>query len=172
MKPAELLDKAQTGDVLLFRGAGFSSTAIRVLTGESFGHVALLVNVAGQLLLAEFTGEGYSLAPVLELLKKHEGARVYLGIAPDMIHAKRYEVESVALEIMKHPERQHYGFLNLPRVWLDQLTGSDDGEEKGDLVCSTFVELAWRAAGFHFPNTPDPGDYLDYCRSLYPLELT
>jgi hypothetical protein len=167
VKLGQLIQTARTGDVLLIQGEGFCAEAIRMLTGESFSHVAVLAWVNNQLLVAEFTGAGFSLIPVAKRLPQYEG-KVHLGIAPDIVHHHLEHVMGVLEAFRDDPTKQEYGYLSLPAVLLAQYTGGDI--DSGKKVCSTFAEACWTAAGYQFSQTPDPGDFLDYCQCIYPIE--
>jgi len=51
----ELVNNAQTGDILLFTGTQMSASLLRGLTGSKYDHVAMLVKYpnTGQLVLFE-----------------------------------------------------------------------------------------------------------------------
>ena len=45
MTEADLMDKAQTGDILLFRGNRASTAITRAITSSQFDHVAIIVRL-------------------------------------------------------------------------------------------------------------------------------
>jgi len=61
-----------------------------------------------------------------------------------------------------------YGYLSLLKVWLAQVTRLNAPVRT--LVCSTFVQRCWQAAGYRFRRTADPGDYLELCAAVIPIE--
>lgn len=157
----EMRDKACNGDVLLLEGHGWVGTLIRVLTGQSFSHVALLLWIDNGLWVAEMKElHGYRLMPASHWLENTmHGAHVYWGAAPDMVRTRHIVVKEEAFKY----RNQRYSYISLFTVWLSQILRRKVASK---LVCSTFVQRVWSACGFQFEQTPDPGDYLHLCSSV------
>ena len=169
MDYSALRQMAASGDVLIVRGGRL----IRILTAESFSHVALLVWEAdcGGLWVYEFveTG-GYQAMPFSQWLALREGQAVFYGQAPDIVRAHpALVVEAAHAYRAKHPLRRWYGWLSLPKVWLSQLIGRRVPVRT--TVCSTFVQHIWERAGYDcMGRTADPGDIAMECNHLIKID--
>jgi hypothetical protein len=163
-----MLQTVQTGDVLLVKGNGLISKFIRVLTGESYSHVAMLcVNDLGHVCVREFVeGTGYKFTPsVLMWMQKREGQEIFYGEAP--IELDRYKT-SVASS--NFPFSESYGYASLFKVLAGQIFNVKFTTRQK--VCSTYIQHCWETGGFKdFDATADPGDIANYCECVAPLEV-
>ena len=150
---------AQTGDVLLVDGNGI----VRIFTAESQSHVALLVRLE-ELTVFEFVETcGFREVPLSQWLEERKDENIVLGIAPSM---DREAVKQFALSFRnKKKLGLMYGWVSLIKVWLAQVFNRLIPVRM--LVCSTFVQAAWKAGGYHLERTADPGDIARHCRSLH-----
>lgn len=158
---------AETGDLILVKGEGFFSDVIRMFTGESFSHVALLARFNDDVKIVEFVGSGFAVNDCDEKYFKDD-ASYYFCKAPHIIHKNIQEVMGIIQAYVSDKDRQSYGYETLPLVWMSQLMDSSFVSDRK--VCSTFVQRCWEEAGFKFPNTPDPGDFVEYCEVIFPIE--
>lgn len=159
----EFLLTAQTGDVL----ATCSNTFVRVLTGESFSHVAMVLKNKDNLFVAEqVETHGYRIVTLEEWIKGK--AQFTFAQAPKDIRG--------SLEVFRaaytYPEKisSHYGWLTLFVVWLSQLTGIKF--PKYHDVCSTFIARMWAAERVIFMGNPDPGSIVRACEPRYTVNLS
>lgn len=161
----EVHAKARHGDVFLVQGRGLVSWLIRVLTGESITHVAVILRPGNNSLMSgdglwvaemrEF--KGYQLVPARKWVSKAlKQGRLWYGVAPEIVRGNGTTVERVAVSSQHQP----YSYRTLFRVWLSQLIGR---KVPGALVCSTFVQKVWEACGVQFEKTADPGDIWAKC---------
>lgn len=173
MTQAELEQRARTGDVLLVKKEGIISSAIRVLTGESYGHVACLirgVHTGGAVRIAEFVeGVGFQEMSLWRWLLDRQGQKVFYGVAPAVVHLAEADVWGTAAAYRDACFfTRSYGYLSLVKVWLSQLINRRIPVRQK--VCSTFVQDLWRAGNYDLiPTTADPGDIAEHCRSLHRL---
>jgi len=165
----EMRTRALSGDVILLEGTGFVSKAIRVLTGQSISHIALLVWMEGGLFIAEMVeGNGYVITPASQRLKTLKGI-VYFGAAPKVVTVEPEKVLAQVLEYRADKKKQQYGYLSLLKVWWAQLVHKSYTPTRK--VCSTFVQETWQECGFTFAQTADPGDFMGHCRYVVKMEV-
>ncbi len=163
---AALRDEMRSGDLFLVEGRGVISTLIRVLTGQQLSHVALLVWIDGGLWVAEMREfVGFQLRPASLWLEDISGAghTVYYGRAP-----RRVRESPLVKETALGFRSQGYGYLSLLQVWWAQLRRTR--LRPRGVVCSTFVQRCWEAAGIAFSQTADPGDFLRLCDGIEAIE--
>lgn len=157
-------EQTMTGDLLLLEGRGLFSVLIRVLTGQQISHVAMLVWIEHGLWVAEMRNAGYTLTPASQRIPEmHDSGQVYWGPAPRKV---RLQYENVTTKVLSF-RGSRYSWWSLLTVWASQVTKR---RLPGRLVCSTLVERAWRAGGFEFTRTPDPGDFMHLCQRVHPIE--
>ncbi len=163
---AWLRANAGSGDVLLVESRRVGGTAIRMLTGQQFSHVAMLIWNEGGLWVAEMLGRGgYTLTPASERLPEMcKGAHLYFGEAPEAVTTQPGIVTRTALKY----RGSRYSWWTLISVWFSQVTRS---KTPNGLVCSTFVQRVWEACGITFSQTADPGDFLGLATSVSRIEI-
>jgi hypothetical protein len=168
MTYSEMRQLAQTGDVLLVEGKGFFSKMVRVVTGESISHVALLFWLDGGLFVAEMIeGKGYQIMPASQWFPRAAGP-VLFGAAPVSVQSRGDTILAIIASYRDTKKKQRYGYLSLLKVWWAQITGQQIKVHQR--VCSTFVQDVWEQCGFHFAQLADPGDYLALCRYVCAVE--
>jgi uncharacterized protein YycO len=77
------------GDVLLFRGRGLASQAIRIVTRSPYSHVGLVYPFEGRVFCMEAVGVGVRLILMSELMKRYHGGIDYFevsGASPEQRH--------------------------------------------------------------------------------------
>lgn len=165
---SEMRLSAKTGDLLLVKGKGFFSQMVRVVTGESISHVALLFWLDGGLFVAEMIEDnGYQILPASQWFPGAAGP-VLFGCAPKVVQDCPKTILGTIARYRDDKKRQRYGYLSLLKVWWAQITGKQIKVHQR--VCSTFVQDVWEQCGFHFQQTADPGDYLGLCRFISAME--
>lgn len=170
MTYAEIKKDVRSGDVLLVKGTSFFGTAIRMLTGESYSHVAMLVwqsplpSSKGNLWVFEFVeGKGFQSMPASTWIAQRKGEKLTYGRAPLQVRQFCDLAKLAALEYRtKSVFKRGYGWLSLVKVLLSQITKKRIGVHQR--VCSTFVQECWERAGYDMPQTADPGDIGEYCQ--------
>lgn len=70
----------QNGDVLLFRGRGPMSLAIRTLTASPYSHVGLVYLFAGRVYSLEAVGAGVRIILMSEVLRRYHGGVDYYEV--------------------------------------------------------------------------------------------
>ena len=163
----ELRQVAMTGDVLLVRG----NLLVRMLTAESYSHVALLLwEEQGGLWVYEFVeGKGYQSMPASQWFAARRGQEIYHGEAPETVHAMPWQVVTAARAYRDRRFAKRYGWLSLAKVWISQLIGCRVPVRMR--VCSTFVQECWEAAGYDgLKRTADPGDIAMECDTLHRID--
>ena len=161
-----LRDEAHNGDVLLVESRGVIGTAIRMLTGQQFSHVAMLLWLEDATLwVVEMKeGIGYRITPASQRVPEMcKGARIYFGRAPLKVTANPDLVRSTALQY----RGSRYSYWTLVTTWLAQVFRR---QLPNGLVCSTFVQRVWEACGIRFRQTADPGDYMHLSTDVTSIE--
>lgn len=160
MKYSLVRDSAATGDLLLLEGSGPVGVFIRVATGQQISHVAMLVWINEGLWVAEMRNSGYSLTPASQRVPEMlEQGIVYWGKAPNRVRIRPILIQKRALSF----RGERYSWWSLAAVWCAQVFKRTLPRS---LVCSTFIEEVWQAAGWDFSQTPDPGDFMSMCQSV------
>lgn len=149
-----------SGDILMVKATGFVSRFIRVLTGESINHVALVLHQPHGVFVVEMReGKGWQMMPASQWMEAQAKNVVLWGKMPTNKRGA-YCFESYA---MKQRDR-NYSYWTLLTVWLSQLTRRT---QHGNLVCSTFVQRCWAKCEYHmFPRLADPGDFLEHAQEI------
>lgn len=143
----------RTGDVLLVKATGLISRIIRSLTGESYNHVAMIIEKDEGVFVVEMKEfKGWQMMPASQWMDKYKKKEVSWGKAPAGVR------DSVCAEdnALSHRGRK-YSYWTLVTVWLTQFTKRS---APGNLVCSTFVQTVWQECGYvMFNKLADPGDF-------------
>lgn len=162
MTYSSIRHRIRTGDVLLVEGRGLAGKLIRLFTLQTISHVGLLLRESdGGLWVAEMSGMhgGYRKVPASQWVEEYQGQVVYWGIAPAEVHLGEEQLR----EVVNAARGRVYSYWTLVSTWLAQLIGRDT---PASLVCSTFVQQTWEAAGYkRFRHTADPGDIRRHCSS-------
>lgn len=153
----ELRDMALDGDTLMIEGTGPFSMLVRILTGRSISHIAMLIWIGDGLWvieMREFTG--VRLTPASQWIDHYASiATVYFGKAPDSIRAQgrdRIVERALAQRWIR------YNYFELLLLWLSRMFGF---KWRGGRVCSTLIARCWSAGdGMQFMRPPFPGDFL------------
>lgn len=166
MRYSEIPGRAITGDQLSTSG----NTVIRVMTGESYAHVATLFWDQGMLKVFETVGlkGGFRTVPFAQWIKAHAKKEISFGVAPEIVHS---HADLVGERMRQHrDEGKHlYGWTALPLVLLSQITGKKYGQ--WHRVCSTLSQYFWNASGWQLGHLADPGDIMRSCRMILPVEV-
>lgn len=165
---------AESGDLLLVRG----NRAVRILSSESFSHIAVLVWMpanddpkGGGLWVFEFVeGAGFQSMPASQWFNQRQGQKVFCGEAPPIVASNPATVFAASTSYRDAtPARRRYGWLSLVTVWVSQILRRRlpvHGK-----VCSTYAQEIWEATGYDgFKLTADPGNFVDHCRTIVPVE--
>ena len=166
MRYSEIPGKAITGDQL----STSSNTFIRVMTGESYAHVATLFWDNGILSVFETVGMrgGFRVVPFPRWIRENSHKEISFGVAPEIVHR---HADLVGERMQEHRDNgpHIYGWTSLPLVWLSQITGKKYGQ--WHRVCSTLSQYFWNASGWKLGRLADPGDIMRSCQMTYPVEL-
>lgn len=159
---AHILD----GDVLGVKARGPVAWGIRALTGESLNHVAMLVWIDRGVWVAEMLeGEGYRLLPASQWMAEREQDRVFWIQAPDPARGSE-TIRQFVLET--RVQKPRYSYWTLVSVWWSQIRNI---RTPGRLVCSTWAEAGWAAAGYNrFTRLADPGDFFEHGQASIPIQ--
>ncbi len=152
-------DTLNTGDIVLFSGRGFVSTAIKCISCSKWSHVGMVVKSAelGAVLLWETTTlskikdinfddvrQGVQLVPLSERIRQYEGE-----IAVRKLQAERspFMLRQLALlreEVKGRPYEDNY--LELVRSVYDGAMGENE-EDLSSLFCSELIAEAYQRMG-------------------------
>lgn len=161
-KYPELRRNVRTGDILAVKG----SLLVRVFTGETYSHVALILRLRGGVWVAEYRErKGYQLLRLSEWVRQNRKAQYWWGSAPVEVFKNPDKVVDAAIQFRGHS----YSYWTLIMVWLSQLFRR---KMPGKFVCSTFVQRVWETTDWKLkpPKLADPGDIAAACRSLVPCD--
>jgi hypothetical protein len=169
MEYEQLRQQAQDGDVLMVEGRAFISRFIRMFSGESVSHIAVLFWLDGGLFVAEFLeGKNYLITPASQWFEEYKKNKfqVLFGMAPKMVRGNA-AISQVVAKYRADKSLQAYGWWTFLRIWVAQWTNKN--YQVKAKVCSTFVAAVWSECGYRFARTPDPGDYLAMCQLTMPV---
>ncbi len=131
------------GDVLLFRGRGLSSQAIRLLTRSPYSHVGLVFPYEGRVFCLEAVGVGVRLILTSEVVRRYHGGIDYYevpGAASEQRHGAIAFCFAQLGKLYDRPGILRFFFAILfnrkPAVREDQAW-----------FCSELVAAAYRAQG-------------------------
>ena len=143
----------RTGDVLLVKATGLVSRLIRSLTGESYNHVAMVIENNDRVLVVEMREfKGWQIMPASQWVAGLKKKEISWGKAPNIIRG----TQCIKDEALSHRERK-YSYWTLFTVWISQFTKRS---APGNFVCSTFVQKVWEECGYKmFNKLADPGDF-------------
>ncbi len=158
---------ANTGDLITTR----SSMIIRLVTGESFSHSAIILKEFNETYVVE-THEDINDTAVTKLstwVNKYD--EIWLGIPPAIVTENRLIVEAGIYEYLDQDKRElKYGYWTLPLVFWNQIVPSKKFNHRLN-VCSTLVGELWRLTGWdNDGKLMDPGDAFVECIASYKLE--
>ena len=167
MNLTQLIDTAKTGDILTTR----SSIWVRLFTGESFSHSAIVLKEFDETYVVE-THENVNDTTVTKLSEwVNEYDEIWLGIPPTIITQNRLQVEAGIYRYLDQDKHElKYGYKTLPLVFWNQVFPSKKFNHKLN-VCSTLVGELWRLTGWdNDGKLMDPGDVFVECITSYKLE--
>jgi uncharacterized protein YycO len=138
---AEARSQFREGDVLCFRGRGFVSWCIRMLTRSDYSHAGMVFLYEGRVYCLEAVGDGVRLMLMSQLMRRYEGGIDY------------FEVDAGA------PARKHalsFGFRQLGKLydtagivrflWMLITRSADAARRDEHWFCSELVAAAYREA--------------------------
>lgn len=157
MRYEQIRDGAEDGDTLMIEGRGPFSMLVRILTGRSISHVAMLIWIDTGLWVVEmreFTG--VRLTPASQWVEHYSArATVYYGKAPDSIRAQGGEKVMQAALAQRW---DRYNYAELVILWLSRVLRF---QWRGSRICTSMIARCWAAGdGMTFMRAPFPGDYL------------
>lgn len=165
-------ETVKTGGVLGVQGNGFIGLLIRVLTGQSFQHVAMTYwtkeDNLMRLKVAEFIeGVGFQIMYASEWFedRQKKGHIVFYGKPPKEVikNSLRVKVEIFKLRDSDKEIEKNYNYWELPLVWIANIFNMDTSRLGG--ICSSFVGKIYNLCGvsryFHVP-----GDILTMCNGI------
>lgn len=131
------------GDLLCFRGRGFTSMAIRRLTRSDYSHVGMVYTYEGRVYSLEATGVGVRLVLMSELVRRYHGGIDYFQVQ-DLTPEQRRTAISFGFQQMGK-QYSHRGIL---RFFAYLLLGNRERKRsRGSWFCSEIVAEAYRLAG-------------------------
>lgn len=190
IREAEFLSRADSGDLVLFRGSDRAARLQRAATGADYDHVGLLLRVvSGQVILLEATGTaGVSMIP-WRFFGEKKWYGFYRRIAYRKVTFARTEPQMLRLkEYVKSILGNPYG-LSIQKLFLDRsfssefdehgLSGDGDNGESSDQGQRTFFCSELTAAclkrcgvlkGARASSTYWPGSFSQGCTEQLELQ--
>lgn len=135
--------RMRAGDVVLFRGSGLASRAIRWLTHSPYSHAALVFRFEGRVYCLEAVGSGVRLALISEVLARYHGGIDHFDV-PGATEDQRTGALSFAFQQLGKLYDRH----GIGRFLLALLTGRRPRvREDQAWFCSELVAAAYRHQG-------------------------
>lgn len=163
MNNQTLENSLRTGQILLTRNTrGPLGKFIRVATGESFAHAAIVERKGNQAFVHEMSAGkgGHRKVPFAEWLNEYGRYGVTLGTPKGLENADQGKIS----DILNDFQGESYGWLGLLRVWLSQVFHGRFGMRPKWIVCSTFAQVMLeRGLGVETKGLLDPGDLAKFC---------
>ena len=166
MKYDEFRIIAKTGGLLGAHGHGIIGTIIRVATGESLQHVAILFWEGDGLFVAEFIeGTGFQIMAASQWVKKRKKYIIYYGYPPEEVLNNQELVKKLIYSIRDDDNafKRNYNYWELPIVWFANIFGHSVSSLGG--VCSSFVGRIYDKCGVK-KHMQVPGDMFEICDSF------
>ena len=162
-----LTSNFETGDCLVVVG----NLWVRFLTAESFSHVAIVLVEDEQVYVVETHEKINDTKKVLYDEWQKSYKKIFLGKPIKSVRDNRQNIQKKIEEYLaKPPDKKKYGYLTLPKVWLNQIFPGKRFQHRLN-VCSTFVGEIWRYFGWsNGGKLADPGDIALSCDALYKLK--
>lgn len=159
----ELRSQVQTGDLLFAQGHYWISKAIMSASDSSVSHVGFIYWLEGRLTLVESVeGAGVRLIPLSKYLRnygntgKPYNGRLFLArLDPGLETAQTNTIIGKTADLLTNPFSV-YQFLKIWLRWYFRL-GKDFKDR--ELVCSEFINAAFKKAGIDFDGTA-PDEYV------------
>lgn len=139
---------------------GIVSVLIRVFTAESYNHVAMVLRDpnTGAFIVEMREGKGFQLMPASQWMQHNKKSVIMWGKSP--LKGTPEEINECITRVAMRNRYANYSYLSLLSVWWSQLTRR---KVRSGLVCSTFVQRAWRACGYDMGNkAADPADFAEH----------
>lgn len=157
-------DQLQSGDVLVVKGTHLVGRLIRMFTGESVNHAALIHRNDQGIWVTEMReGEGHvGPTPASQWIKETtaKGREVFWGEFPGKLRG-----HSCHEKFAKRMEGTRYSYWSLPVIWWSQFRRNKVPE--GHVVCSTYVQMDWEIAKYtKMKGSADPGNFFSHANNM------
>jgi Permuted papain-like amidase enzyme, YaeF/YiiX, C92 family len=133
----------EAGDVLLFRGRGLASLAIRLLTRSPYSHVGLVFLHDGRVFCFEAVGVGVRLILMSELMRRYHGGIDYYEVLAAATGQRHGAIDFCFRQLGKLYDRPGIIRFLIAIVFNREPAARDDQE----WFCSELVAAAYRAQG-------------------------
>ena len=168
------INNFDTGDAIFVKGKGKGSwldLLIRFMSGSSFVHTALLIELRGLWFVVETRRSsqyGYQLVPLEWWFARHKDEEIYIGRMPLRDSNKASKIKTILMDSKEslRPYKLSWLFLTyVLQIWLGFFRPNLEKlyQGKNPLICSTLVQEAWERVGVMKPrNYMTPGCLIDH----------
>jgi len=165
------------GDVLLYKGKGLLSKAIRLLTKSEYSHAGVAVWWHYRLMVLEAVGKGVVLTPMSKNLKHYKGTVHWFTSKKFISQPKRLRmIDFAQQELGKKYSKWKLVILGYILVFGKNRDKRDKLRKENSLVCSHYVAQIYNSSGidlkenvsdaFTLPEDIAKSDKLVYKHSL------
>jgi hypothetical protein len=140
---------AETGGILGTSGKKVVGMFIRIFTGASLQHVAIVFWMDEGLFVAEFQeGVGFQMMPASQWFKNQPKKVIFYGKPPEVVKNKEELVKRLIFEVRDSESRfkTNYNYWELPIVWFANIFNLNVKGLSG--VCSSFVNRIYSKCGY------------------------
>jgi uncharacterized protein YycO len=143
----------QEGDLLLFRGKGVVSMAIRALTGSTYSHAGLVYLFHDRVYVIEAVGAGVRLLLMSELMKRYDGGIDYYEVVRATPKQRRHAIAFCFEQLGKLYDKVGILRFLLLLLFRRKLAAAEDQA----WFCSELAAAAYRKQDL--PLAPEMAEY-------------
>jgi hypothetical protein len=153
---AKARDAFQTGDLLCFRGRGWLSAAIRLVTKSEYSHVGLVYLFEGRVYCMEAVGSGVRLILMSELVRHYDGGIDWFELRDAPVASRASALGFAFAQLGKRYDTR--GILRF--LWAKLMGNIPRTRDQDEWFCSELAAAAWDRAGVPLVPQPWPPDYV------------
>jgi len=156
----EVRERVLDCDILLFRGRGFSSWLIRLISKSRYSHVGLVVREHDRVLCADSTSKGVRLTTLRDRVQKYDGGIDHFELKPEVTAEQR---EAILRFIFGKMGKGYDNFSALVFALVLVFKMKKRTEKNDKWFCSELIAAAFDAAniertGEQRPEFISPGE--------------
>lgn len=141
-------DKIKDGDILLYKGKGLLSKAIRLLTKSEYSHAGIAVWWNYRLMVLEAVGKGVVLTPMSKNLEHYKGSVHWFTSIKHIPQTKRLKmVDFAQQELGKEYSKWSLIVLGYILIFGKDRNKKDKFKRANSLICSHYVAQIYNHGG-------------------------